>query len=213
VGGLAAGVLIALPWVLHGDLRRIGGIYKSLVYEDVGRLSGNSWNFWWFADVAGDHGPTDRIVAGLPLTYRTAGTMLTGLAGLLALGYAWAKPNLHRGLVAGAYIVFAFWMLSTSSHDRYLYPLLALLLPVIAVDRRWVWLYVPLSITFTSNIIISAPPSEGWAHAWLESPFSLAMASINLVLFACFTAVLARGLTPLRELSLARRSEPQPAPA
>ena len=67
-------------------------------------------------------------------------------------------------------------MLSTSSHDRYLYPLLALLLPVIAVDRRWLWMYVPLSFTFTINLIISAPPSEGWAHDVLQSPFSIAMA-------------------------------------
>ena len=208
-GGLIAGFIVGLPWVLHGDLRRIGGIYKSLVYEDLGRLSGNSWNFWWFRDLSGDYGPNDRIVAGLPLTYRTAGTMLTGVFVLLALAYAWAKPGLERALIAAAYMVFAFWMLSTSSHDRYLYPLLALLLPVIAVERKWLLLYIPLSITFTINIIVSAPPSEGWAHDVLESPFSLAMASVNLVLFAAYTVVLVQGLSPLRsELRslLARRS-------
>jgi hypothetical protein len=211
-GGLVAGFVMALPWVAHGDLRRIGGIYESLVKEDLGRLSGASWNFWWFRDLSGDYGPNDRIASGLPLTYRTAGTLLTGVFVLVALAFAWAKPSLERALIAAAYMVFAFWMFSTSSHDRYLYPLLALLLPVIASERRWLWLYVPLSITFTINIVVSAPPSEGWAHGVLESPFSLAIASVNLVLFGVYTAVLVRGLHPLREFSLTR-SPAQPAPA
>lgn len=211
-GGLVAGILMTLPWVLHGDLRSIGGVYKGLANADQGRLSGNAWNFWWFLDVSGDYGPNDRIVSGLPGTYNMAGTLLMGLAGLLALAYAWAKQNLMRALVAAAYIVFAFWMFPTSSHDRYLYPLLALLLPVIAVERRWVWLYIPLSITFTINLIASSPPSDGWAPDLLESSFSVAMASVNLVLFTAYTLVLVRGLTPLRSISFTRPAT-QPAPA
>jgi hypothetical protein len=160
--------------------------------------------------MAGDFAPNDRIVSGLPLVYRTAATLLTGVAVLLALAYAWSKPHLARALIAGAYIVFAFWMLSTSSHERYLYPLLALLLPVIAVDRRWIWLYVPLSITFMINLLIPAPPVEGWGHDVMESPFTVAIASVNCLLFAAYTVVLVRGLTPLRSLSFAR-SATQPA--
>ncbi len=204
-GGLAAGLLVTAPWIAHGDLRRIGGIYKALAYEDLGRLSGNSWNLWWFRDVAADARPGDRLISGLPLTYRTAGTALTGAAGLLALAYAWSRPGLTRALVAGAYVVFAFYMLSTSSHDRYLYPLFALLLPVLATDRRWLWMYAPLSVTFTLTLVISAPPSEGWAHGWLESPLSLAGAAVNLALFGAFTAVLVREVGPeLREMAVQR---------
>jgi hypothetical protein len=202
-GGLAAGLLLTMPWIAHGDLRRIGGIYKALAYQDLGRLSGNAWNLWWFRDVAADARPGDRIIDGLPLTYRTAGTLLTGVAGLLTLVYAWARPSLTRALVAGAYAVFAFYMFSVSSHDRYLYPLFALLLPVTAADRRWLWLFVPLSVTFTLTLLISAPPSEGWAHDWLESPLSVAGASVNLLSFAAYTGVLAKAVA--RDLRNAAR--------
>jgi len=206
-GGLAAGLLVAAPWIAHGDLRRIGGIYKALVYEDLGRLSGNSWNLWWFRDVAADSRPGDRIIGGLPLTYRMAGTAMTGAAGGLALGYAWARPGLSRALVAGAYVVFAFYMFSTSSHDRYLYPLFALLLPVLVIDRRWLLMYTPLSVTFTLTLLISAPPSEGWAHGWLESPLSLAGAAVNLLLFAAFTAVVGKGVYhEIRAFAVGRRA-------
>jgi hypothetical protein len=194
VGGLAAGTLLTLPWILHGDLRRIGGIYKSLVYEDLGRLSGNSWNLWWIPDVAGDPRPDDALLG--PLTYRRAGTLLQGAATILAVWYAWSKPSLRRALVASAYSTFAFYMLSVSSHDRYLYPLFALLLPVLIMERRWLLLYAPLSVTFVVSLVISAPPVEGWAHNWLESPLTLAGASLNLSLFAVFTALIVRGISP-----------------
>jgi hypothetical protein len=192
-GGLAAGLLVAMPWILHGDLRRIGGIYEALVKEDMGRLSGNSWNIWWFFDLAGDARPGDRPLGGVPLTYRMTGTALTGLGTLLALAFAWKRPSLERALIAAAYSVFVFYMVSTSSHDRYLYPFFALLLPVLMLDRRWLWAYVPLSVTFTTSLILSAPPSEGWGHNWLESPLSLAGAALNVVIFGALTALLFRG--------------------
>ncbi len=195
-GGLAAGLLVTMPWILHGDLRRIGGIYKALVNEDLGRLSGNSWNFWWLFDVGRNARPGDRLLEGVPVTYRMAGTALTGAGIALGLVYAWARPSLERALVAAAYSAFVFYMVSTSSHDRYLYPLFALLLPVLVLDRRWLWLYVPLSVTFTASLVISAPPSEGWAHDWLESPLTVMGACLNLAIFAGMTVALLRGLVP-----------------
>lgn len=192
--GLAAGVLTTLPWLLHGDLLRIGRIYKTLANEDVGRLSGNAFNVWWFVDVASHPVPRDRLIG--PVTYRMAGTALTAVAVLLALAYAWAKANLERALIAGAYLTFAFYMLSTSSTDRYLYPLFALLPPVLMLERRWLWMYLPLSATFMLTLIISAPPSRGWAHGQLDSPLTLAAAAVNCVLFAAFTVIIARGALP-----------------
>ncbi len=191
--GLAVGLIVTGPWIVHGDLLRIGRIYKTLANEDLGRLSGNSWNIWWFRDVAAHPRPHDALFAQLSQpTYRITGTLLSGAAGLLALAYVWTKPNLERALIAAAYIVFAFYMLPVSSHDRYLYPLFALLLPVAMVQRRWFWLYGLLSVTFFVSLILSAPPVRGGTETVFESPVTLAGAALNVAIFATYTGIIAR---------------------
>ncbi len=189
--------LVLLPWVLHGDLSRIVDIYRiqfqSEQYAD--RLSQAAWNIWWFFDVGGHHLPGDSIVSFLPfLTFKLAGLTLSLGAALLAFIYVLRRPTLKDGLIASAFMAFALYMLPTGTHERYLYPFLGLLLPVAIVERKWLWLYVPASLTFFLNLLFVAPPVHAYSGRWDESPFSLLVASVNVCLFTGFAAVLARGI-------------------
>src|SRR5205809_331186 len=94
---------------------------------------------WWRRAVRGRVGRPGRW--GLPafplLSYQVFGLALFGLATVIGLGYCWRRPGIRGALIASAYLAFAFYMLPTSTHERYLYPFVALLLPVALLDRRW----------------------------------------------------------------------------
>ncbi len=195
---VAVAAIVLGPWIVHGDGVRVAQIYKSLFVADYARLSSNAWNLWWFWDLwAGHPWPEDAFIGPLPLvTYRMIGSLLSLAAAALASAYLWRRTDLYRALIGASYLAFAFYVVPVSTHDRYLYPFVALMLPVALVDRRWFWLYVPASLTLFLNIFFSAPPVTSWAGRWLESPLSLVCAAANVLMFAAFTAVLARDLVP-----------------
>ncbi len=189
----ACGVFVVVlgPWVVHGDAGRIFDVYRALFDADYERLSASAWDIWWFRDVAAHPRPGAAIVPALPLlTYRLAGLLLSASAGVIATVYVAMTPRLLPALVAAAYVAFAFYELPVSTHERYFYPFLALLLPVVMVERRWLWWYLPMSATFVANLIVVAPPVQTFAGRWVESPFSLAVAAVNLTLFAAMTVYL-----------------------
>ena len=196
---LAVSAVVLGPWLLHGDAANIATTYKALFDANYERLSASAWNLWWFQDVAAHPGPDDAMFAAIPmLTYRHAGLALSAAAGGLATVYAWRRPTLRDGLLAASYLALAFYVLPVSTHERYMYPLVALLLPVAMFERRWLWLYAGASTTLFLNMVVAAPPVESLSGRWLESPFSLAIAAVNVGMFVAFTAVLALDLAGRR---------------
>jgi Gpi18-like mannosyltransferase len=209
---LAVAALVLGPWILHGDLGRIIDVYQLLFTKDHNRLSELAWNIWWIFDYGGDPRPGTEILG--PVTFRTLGLALSLCAAALSFAYAAARPGLRFALIAAAYQAFAFYALPIASHERYLYPFLALLLPVAVVDRRWLWLYVPVSVTFFLNLVTVAPPIESFMDRWVYSIFGVYVAGVNMALFAAFTAVLVSALVErFRHTPEDVRMDPQPTPA
>jgi len=135
----------------------------------VGRypaLSLNAYNLWWalFAEAAVGKPDTDLLL-GL-VSYRTAGLALLAAAvvGLLATlaptllartrttTFARLSPFLAAGLIAGA-----FQLLATEMHERYLFPSMALSLPLVALGRRGAVLYALHSLAFFLNLLAVLP--------------------------------------------------------
>jgi Gpi18-like mannosyltransferase len=190
---VAVVALVLGPWLLHGDGARIVEVYHSLFDADYGRLSMSAWNAWWFRDVAAHPGPDAPIWQAAPLlTYRLAGLLMSAAAGGVALAFVLHSRRMSAALIAAAYLAFAFYMLPVSTHERYLYPFIALLLPVCLVDKRWLWIYVPASATFFLNLVVTAPPIASLSGRWSESPLSLVVAAVNGALFLAMTVVLVR---------------------
>lgn len=208
--GVALVVVIVLgPWVVHGDLGRILGVYKFLLTEKRERLSELAWNLWWVFDYRGDPRPDTQVVGWLPLTFRQAAVTLSLFSAAVASGYAWFRPGLRGALVAAAYLAFAFYMWPIGSHERYLYPLLGLLLPVVIVEPRWSPLYTALSGTFFLNLCVSAPPLHRWMGRWVYGEFGAYVAGFNAALFGLCTVILLTGLWQRYR----RRSRSTAAPA
>ncbi len=209
-GGVAlVAALVLGPWMLHGETGRIIDVYKTLFSKDYHRLSELAWNMGWILDYRGDPRAGAAIFSALPfLTFRLLGLALSAVAAAVALAYAGRRPGLQCVLIAAAYQAFAFYALPVGSHERYLYPFLGLLLPVAMCDRRWLWLYVPLSVTFFLNLAVVAPPVPEWMDRWVYSEFGVFVAGVNLAFFTAFSAVLVAGIaerTPWRRQPIAAR--------
>ena len=185
--------LVLLPWMLHGDALRLTQAYGALFSSDYGRLSVSAWNTWWFVDRAAAIEPRDAVIAALPfISYRLLGLVLSASAAVIAAGYTSVHRDLRGLLIAGAYLAFAFYMLPMSIHERYLFPVLALLLPVAVADRRWMWIYGPVSLTLFANMFVIAPPVHAWSGRWVEAPFIPFVAGANVALFFAYSAVVTR---------------------
>lgn len=182
------------PWILHGDVARIIDVYQLLFSKDHHRLSELAWNVWWIVDQAGDPRPESAIISGFsPLTYRLTGLGLSAIAALISLAYMHARPGMRGTLIAAAYQAFAFYALPIASHERYLYPFIGLLLPAVFVDRRWLWLYVPVSVTFFLNLFIVAPPIRELADRWVYQEFGVITAAVHTAIFCAFSVVMVAG--------------------
>jgi Gpi18-like mannosyltransferase len=201
----AIGVVALAPWLLHGDGGQIRQIYRNLFDADYQRLSAQAWNLWWFADIS-LHPKPDQAMLGF-ISYRMLGLIFTVSAGFLALFYLHARANLRGALIAAAYLAFAFYFLPVSSHDRYLYPFFAFMLPVAVIERRWRPLYVVASIAFFFNLTVVAPPVHAFSERWIGSPFTIGVAALNCVLFGLFTSEIARVALPSLRRVLLRSSQ------
>ncbi len=194
LGGMLVTAVVLGPWILHGDLARIIDVYETLFTKERERLSELAWNVWWIYDQRGDPRPGDRLIGGVPLTFKTVALSLSLLAGGLAMLYSLVRPGLRHTLIAAAYIAFAFQALPIGTHERYLYPFLGLLLPVAMFEGRWRPLYAAVSVTFFLNLVVVAPPAKIWMDRWVYGDFGVAVAAINALLFASFTVMLVMGL-------------------
>jgi Gpi18-like mannosyltransferase len=181
------------PWLFHGDALRIVDVYRRLFGADYERLSASAWNVWWFWDLYAPSRPNDPVLSVAPfVSFRLAGLMLSGAAALLAVGLVAGRRDLRTALLAGAYLSMAFYIVPVSTHDRYMYPFVAVMLPVTLIERRWLFLYVAASLTFSLNLLASAPPVASQSGVWIESRWSAAFAGANVLLFALFTTMLLR---------------------
>ena len=88
-----------------------------------------------------------------------AGLVVIGGA-LLAAGVAasaaplWWRRDTAAFLACGACAVFAFYFLPTRAHERYLFPALALLLPLVAVRPRLAIPYAVLAAGFLATLFL-----------------------------------------------------------
>ncbi len=154
--GLGLLVLLLLPFNL--DIVE----FVALIVQTAGGypwLSVNAYNLWaligaggtdplafggyWSSDTVPLLGPLPGVAIG---TFLLVAGFLVGLARL-----AW-RSDRRSILVVTAFLALAFFALPTRVHERYLFPVFAVL-PLLAVfDRRWLWATIALSIAAFINL-------------------------------------------------------------
>ena len=104
---------------------------------------GLAFQWWWSNDTAPWLGPITPLVVGVVL---------------LALGYLWGfiralvAPDRWTVILATTWLAFGFFILPTRVHERYLFPVFALL-PLLAVVRtRWMVALVLVALGSLINL-------------------------------------------------------------
>ncbi len=126
----------------------------------------------------------------------------------------WWRRDVAAFLAAGTIAAFAFYFLPTRAHERYLFPALALLLPLAALRARLLWPYVSLSLLFALSLYFAftrydgihfgGPAVDLKTPAWLEATLFARGGQILIALLMLGTA----GLVAWRLVRGEARLEP-----
>ena len=120
----------------------------------------------------------------LGISLFTYGLTLFFLAVLFALWFRARQRTSAGAWLTAAFLAFAFFMLPTEMHERYLYPFFALFLPIIPLLRPARWLFGFLALMFTWNLIVALVILK--SHGTSLEHFgggSNVVAVVNIILF------------------------------
>ncbi len=119
--------LINLPFILAQNMDKV--LYLLTVNSDYFPwLSLNANNVWWIVAGAKGMAITDRITVLGIINAKTLGLMLFSSFYLLSVILLHKKPTVRNLFLSLALGIFAFFLFTTESHERYSYPVVVLLL-------------------------------------------------------------------------------------
>ena len=116
----------------------------------------NAFNFWHIlSPVAPDWQMASRDTATLfGFSFKFWGLFLLAIYTLLVVYQLIKKRSTKNILLGAASMAFAFFMLPTQIHERYLFPFFALMLLVVVIERKFLWVYITMSITYLLNLMM-----------------------------------------------------------
>jgi len=206
-GGLAAGLVITVvlaPFAWAGQLPALGAQLRASAGRQL-FLTMNAHNLWYLLTLgrgsfaAREMNPiydTQPLLG--PLTGWQIGLVLLVGWCVLVCWSLWQASNLQSPAqrasnlhFSAAALVLGFFMLPAESHERYLFPALALLAPLLPCHRPARWLYFALSLTLILNLLWVDPavPLPAFAE---QLPWGVPVALANtaaLVFTACVTVL------------------------
>lgn len=167
IGGLTL-ILVILPFIEGGGVDGILRVYlESAGYYPS--VSMSAYNFWWglFSDASGDTSDTD-IQLGL-LSYRSLGVILWLTLSISSIDllrkylptlekcpakklYRPKPEHLISLFMVASLLAFGFFLFNTEMHERYLFPFVALGLPLVFLGALPAVLYACITAAFTMNL-------------------------------------------------------------
>ncbi|MGE0058115.1 MAG: hypothetical protein AB7P33_18170 [Dehalococcoidia bacterium] len=196
-GGVATLAVMFTGYVYFaaiGEIDTVFRIYRGIFTDDTIKVSTSAWNFWWPSRVYENPTPADTLlsIGGLDLSYTLVSQALTGLSGLLMLGYAWrAKSPLHA-YVAASFLAFSFFMLPMKIHERYLFPFFALMAPLAVQNRGAFLVYIALTLTFAANLF--GVYQVFYGDFFKQREVALVCTAVNATCYVLFAASMIRQL-------------------
>jgi len=188
--GAATGLLVALPYLLHGTWRELLGLPRAIA-SVMPNVSANAHNLWWCFTQGAARWYLDQEVLVAPLSYRLVALGLVGACAGLAVLRAWREPNPGVVFATAAYTALAFFMGMTQVHENHMYVVFPLLAVAAASDRRLWPLYAVLTVTWLANMLLHdfdlAEPYLAPLLPWPLASVQWANALVNTVVFGLWT--------------------------
>lgn len=132
-----------VPWVIDFYRRSLGG--------ELNYLVANSFNLWSLF-FGFDNRPDTVKFLGLPAYFVAYALFIIFLIWIIAFLYKNKSKKALTALFAGALLSFAAFLFLPRMHERYFYPVLVLLIPVVAMNKRLRNIYFALSFIHLVNL-------------------------------------------------------------
>lgn len=162
ITGILTFIVICLPYAMGGVLQEVSDVYLGAVGR-YGNVTIGAYNFWW--SILADKGwriESETSPFGL-LSYTRWGIILFGMLYAYILWIfrkAIRKPkNFEALFFCSALLAAAFFLFLTQMHERYLFPFVALGIPLIFMSKRIAAAYWAMVIAFTINLMGVMPLS------------------------------------------------------
>ena len=177
LGGAAAYLVVALPLRMD-PISYLGLVIDAGGFKKVS--SANAANIWGLFQ--GYKIPDGGLV------YVGGVLLLLGLtAALLPL---LRRQDLPTILAVGAFVIFAFYLLPTRVHERYLFPAMAVLAPLAAANWRVLVAYLVLTAGFAASMLYALVDTTRFTFwPWLVDLVQLPVARIWISLTLITVAV------------------------
>jgi hypothetical protein len=236
---VAAGVvaLVVICWPFGLGVFDAAHPAHSLVHRFIGAsqafpgVTQNAFNLWmnpaFDVVITGSTGLTEGhvvddtavavSVAGVGLTWQWIGNLLFVAAVGVGLSVLARRSDGRTVVFVALLVAVAFFTLPTRVHERYLYPALALGLPLLACGPAWQRLYVVLSAVLFLDVywvytlpIGNGGPGRGLLADTAYSPAGIYLASAATVVAMAWLAV--RAVRIVRARRTERRPNPRASP-
>lgn len=175
-GFLSPILLLFSYFIYHGTLKNmLQQAYFSAV-DLYPYVTLNAPNIWYYL-IGIDPWTLDNTIVWSIVSYKHIGISLV-LAAVCWIGYGLFRQRLINRvtlLISGATLTFAFFMLATQMHERYIIPALVCLCFVAALDSRWYIIAVPLTLTSFINLVLVMNES-------MTPGYVISLAIINVIL-------------------------------
>lgn len=157
LGALGIALAVTAPILLRGQLGAMAGALRDNL-DAIPVASAYTHNLWWLV-AWGDSQRPDTTALALGLTYRQAGAILFAGCALWALWRLWRRAADAAAVCeTGAFLSFAFFLLTTKAHENWSFALFAPLAAAAALRPRYRALYAALPLTFLANLALHDPP-------------------------------------------------------
>lgn len=145
-------IVLYLPFHPQNLLGWLIAFYKHSLGGQLSYITANAFNFWalifGFKDV-----PEQTLFLGLPAYIIGNVLFLLILAACIVYLYVRREVvNFKTLLISASFVSFAAFMLLPRMHDRYFYPVLILLLPLVGLDKKIRFLVLALAMIHFINL-------------------------------------------------------------
>jgi len=211
--GLVTILIICFPFILNNQLNNVINVYISSTSKWP-YITMNAYNFWHLFNPVTNNDFRKGIIDNTELlglvSHKLIGLILLGVYCIFILYYLHKKNNQNSILIASSAMVFAFFILPTQIHERYLFPFFALFSLIYFKNKDLKYIYIILSVTFFLNLLYVLP-----FHYPLLSPLSILnilkeifyntkiIALMNVLIFIYFISFIKQSIkNPIKQIKI-----------
>lgn len=162
---IATVALIALPFIVAGK----GDLLLNVYIGSVGYYPTTSmfaYNIWWL--LYGDNQISDETLLLHIISLKNIGLILFSLTYLSSVVFfgkkQWSNCDTKQKnavfLMCMAIVSGGFFLCNTQMHERYLYPFIVFLLPLLATKKQFILPYILISLCHFWNLVGVLPYSK-----------------------------------------------------